>query len=140
VLHSAEEHVAFFSAYVAGEGHWVEVAVVVAAEAAAGAAAAAAAGSDVVAFCGVHDGSIDHLYVVPAWQEQGIGGALLDRAMAAHSGGLSLWVFQENVRAQALYARAGFVEQFRTDGGGNEERVPDVRMSWSGSGSASASA
>jgi ribosomal protein S18 acetylase RimI-like enzyme len=137
VLHTAADHVLFFSAYVAGEGHWVEVAVEVAA---AASTPEASGGEAVVAFCGVHGGTLDHLYVTPQWQGRGIGSALIERAQAAHPGGLSLWVFEENARAQALYTRAGFVEQYRTDGSDNEEQVPDVRMHWPGAPAAAAAA
>jgi putative acetyltransferase len=116
----------FFSGVV--DGSWVEVA-----EAAGAAGEAGVDGSgEIVGFSAVHDGAIDHLYVLPAWQGRGIGNALLHRAMAAHPEGLWLWVFEQNTGAQALYARAGFVTQFRTDGSGNEEQVPDVRMRWDG--------
>jgi RimJ/RimL family protein N-acetyltransferase len=52
--------------------------------------------------------------------------------MAKNPGGLSLWVFEQNERAAALYARAGFVVVERTDGLANEEHVPDLRMHWGG--------
>ncbi len=34
--------------------------------------------------------------------------------------------------ARAFYARHGLVELERTDGAGNEERAPDIRMAWPG--------
>ena len=34
--------------------------------------------------------------------------------------------------ARAFYARHGLVELERTDGSGNEERAPDLRMAWPG--------
>ncbi len=89
-------------------------------------------GAKMVGFCAVHAGWIEHLYVTPAWQGGGIGSALLARAMSKNPGGLSLWVFEQNERAAALYARAGFVVVERTDGLGNEEHVPDLRMQWDG--------
>ena len=117
VLHTAEEHVAFFSECVAG-GSWVEV--------------AEAVPDQIVGFCAVRDGTVDHLYVTPEWQGSRIGGALLVRAMAAHPGGLSLRVFELNQRARSFYFREGFVDLERTDGSGNEEQVPDIEMRWSG--------
>ncbi len=45
-------------------------------------------------------------------------------------GGLALWTFQTNTRAQAFYTRHGFTEVRRTDGSANEEKAPDVRMVW----------
>jgi GNAT superfamily N-acetyltransferase len=124
VLHTAEEDRAFFTDRVIGSGSHdvtvVEVDVDVEGE--------------IVAFSAVCRGWIEHLYVTPAWQGRGIGSALLARAMSEHPGGLDLWVFESNVRAAALYARSGFVVVERTDGGGNEERLPDLRMRWGGSG------
>jgi GNAT superfamily N-acetyltransferase len=124
VLHTAEEDRAFFTDRVIGSGSHdvtvVDVDVDVEGE--------------IVAFSAVCRGWIEHLYVTPAWQGRGIGSALLARAMSEHPGGLDLWVFESNVRAAALYARSGFVVVERTDGGGNEERLPDLRMRWGGSG------
>jgi GNAT superfamily N-acetyltransferase len=93
-------------------------------------------GAEMVGFCAAHAGWIEHLYVTPAWQGGGIGSALLARAMSENPGGLSLWVFEQNERAAALYARAGFEVVERTDGLGNEEQVPDLRMQWNGAGRA----
>ena len=115
-LHTPEEHVGFFSGVVLRTSR-VTVAEVDGA---------------VVAFSAVKDGWLDHLYVVPAQQGRGIGGALLARAMSENPGGLSLWAFAANHGAIAFYGRAGFVEVLRTDGSGNEERQPDVRMRWPG--------
>jgi GNAT superfamily N-acetyltransferase len=125
-LHTPAEDVVLFSERVLPTSH-VTVAEV---EAEVG----AAAGSDrgVVGFSAVKDGWLDHLYVVPSQQGGGIGGALLARAMDESPGGLTLWAFAANHGAIAFYGRAGFVEVLRTDGSGNEERVPDVQMRWSG--------
>jgi putative acetyltransferase len=115
-LHSQEENVAFFSAQVLPTSR-VTVADVA---------------GEVVAFAAVKNGWLEHLYVVPAQQGRGIGGALLGRAMGQSPGGLSLWAFVANHRAIAFYERAGFVEVLRTDGSGNEERQPDVQLRWTG--------
>jgi GNAT superfamily N-acetyltransferase len=88
----------------------------------------------IVGFSAVRAGWLDHLYVSPDEQGCGIGGWLLHLAMTEHPEGLSLWAFEANHRAIAFYARAGFVEVLRTDGGANEERVPDVQMLWPGAG------
>ena len=61
---------------------------------------------------------------------------MLALAMKSNPAGLSLWVFEENTSARSFYARAGFAEVERTDGRGNEEQVPDVRMVWEGARSA----
>jgi GNAT superfamily N-acetyltransferase len=117
-LHSQEENVAFFSAHV------LPTSRVTVAEAA----------GELMAFSAVRAGWLDHLYVLPAQQGRGIGGALLDRAKNESPGGLSLWVFVANSRALAFYTRAGFVEVLRTDGSGNEEHEPDVQLRWTGEG------
>jgi chorismate mutase len=57
---------------------------------------------------------------------------LLELAKAQRPDGFGLWVFESNVPARAFYARYGLVELERTDGAGNEERRPDVRMVWPG--------
>ena len=128
VLHTPDEDRAFFTERVVGSGsHDVTVAAV-----AVDAEPEVSGGAEMVGFCAVHAGWIEHLYVTPAWQGGGIGSALLARAMSKNPGGLSLWVFEQNERAAALYARAGFVVVERTDGLGNEEHVPDLRMQWGG--------
>ncbi|WP_377323217.1 GNAT family N-acetyltransferase [Pimelobacter simplex] len=73
---------------------------------------------------------LNDLYVDPAHQGQGVGGALLDLVKARHPGGFSLWVFEQNLPARAFYAARGLVEREHTDGAENEERAPDLRMEW----------
>jgi GNAT superfamily N-acetyltransferase len=73
---------------------------------------------------------LDQLYVDPDAAGQGIGSMLVDLAKDLRPGGLALWTFQTNLRAQEFYRRHGFAEVRRTDGAGNEERLPDVRMVW----------
>jgi chorismate mutase/ribosomal protein S18 acetylase RimI-like enzyme len=75
---------------------------------------------------------LDHLFVAPASQSTGVGSALLDLVKSIRPEGFSLWVFESNERARAFYRRRGLVELERTDGSGNEERAPDVRMAWPG--------
>jgi GNAT superfamily N-acetyltransferase len=50
---------------------------------------------------------VHHLYVTE--RGRGVGKALLDRLEAVASGSLSLKVQEANLRAQAFYAREGFV-------------------------------
>jgi GNAT superfamily N-acetyltransferase len=120
-LHTPAEDRAFFTDQVLSSGsHVVTVAEV--------------GGDAIVAFSAVHRGWLEHLYVTPRWQGRGIGSELVQRAMSENPDGLQLWVFERNVRATALYARAGFVVVERTDGERNEERVPDLRMRWAGAG------
>ena len=75
---------------------------------------------------------LDDLYVDPGAQGSGVGGTLLDVVKAQRPGGFGLWVFASNLAARAFYARRGLTEVEHTDGSGNQERAPDVRMVWPG--------
>jgi GNAT superfamily N-acetyltransferase len=75
---------------------------------------------------------LNDLYVDPAHQGAGVGGALLDLAKARLRDGFSLWVFEQNTPARAFYTARGLVEREHTDGSDNEERAPDLRMEWRG--------
>lgn len=75
---------------------------------------------------------LDDLYVHPQHAGTGVGTALLDLVKSLRPDGFSLWVFEVNEPARAFYARRGLVERERTDGSGNEEKAPDVRMEWRG--------
>ena len=114
-LHTPAEDIQFFSDLVQpGSGCWVRL--------------AETGEGGLVGFGIVRAGWVEHLYVRPGVQGQGIGGALLAQAVAEHSGELLLWVFVDNTGAQRFYRRAGFYEVERTDGSDNEEHVPDIRM------------
>jgi GNAT superfamily N-acetyltransferase len=89
-------------------------------------------GRGIVAFAELKGDWLDALYVLPDAQGEGIGSALLDLAKSLRPAGFSLWVFESNMQARAFYARHGLVEREHTDGSGNEERAPDLRMEWSG--------
>jgi GNAT superfamily N-acetyltransferase len=71
---------------------------------------------------------LDGLYILPERKGQGIGSLLLDVVDATHPDGYELWVFESNIGARRLYERRGLVEVERTDGAGNEEKAPDIRM------------
>jgi len=73
---------------------------------------------------------LDGLYVRSDLTGQGIGSLLLDVVEATHPEGYELWVFESNTGAQRLYERRGLVVVERTDGAGNEEKAPDIRMAW----------
>jgi chorismate mutase/GNAT superfamily N-acetyltransferase len=75
---------------------------------------------------------LDHLFVDPDRCGTGIGSVLLDLVRSLRPDGFSLWVFESNTGARRFYARHGLVELERTDGSGNEEKAPDVRMAWPG--------
>jgi chorismate mutase/ribosomal protein S18 acetylase RimI-like enzyme len=89
-------------------------------------------GGEVVGFAELKGAWLDDLYVHPDAAGQGAGSMLLDVAKAAQPGGFCLWVFESNSRAREFYARRGLVELERTDGSGNEEKAPDVKMAWPG--------
>ena len=69
------------------------------------------------------------LYVAPDRQGQGVGSDLLRAAQTRHSS-LGLWSYQANAGAARFYARHGFREITRTDGAGNEAKLPDIRFEW----------
>jgi GNAT superfamily N-acetyltransferase len=73
---------------------------------------------------------LDGLYIRPELTGQGLGSLLLDVVEATHPDGYELWVFASNTGARRLYQRRGLVEVEHTDGSGNEEKAPDVRMAW----------
>jgi chorismate mutase/GNAT superfamily N-acetyltransferase len=116
-LHTAEEDRAFFAGRLADDDHeaWL----------------AESAGRP-VGFALMTATWLDGLYVDPAAQRSGVGSALLDVVKAQRPDGFGLWVFESNTPAREFYARRGLVELERTDGSGNEERAPDVRMAWPG--------
>jgi chorismate mutase/GNAT superfamily N-acetyltransferase len=87
---------------------------------------------EIVGFATLSDAFLDALYVGPDHQGFGIGTALLDLAKARRPEGFALWVFASNAPARGFYHRHGLVELEHTDGSGNEERSPDVRMAWPG--------
>jgi GNAT superfamily N-acetyltransferase len=76
------------------------------------------------------DGRLEQLYLAPDWRDRGLGDRFVALAKERQPRGLQLWTFQVNEPARRFYARHGFVEVERTDGSGNEEREPDVRLAW----------
>lgn len=84
----------------------------------------------IVAVLTLDGDDLDQLYVDPGVAGQGVGTTLVQLAKDLRPGGLALWTFQSNTKAQAFYQRHGFAEVRRTDGSANEEHVPDVRMVW----------
>jgi chorismate mutase/GNAT superfamily N-acetyltransferase len=113
-VHGPESVLAFMSGVVADKEVWV------------------AEADEIVGFLTLDDAFLDALYVGPDHQGFGIGTALLDLAKARRPDGFALWVFASNAPARGFYHRHGLVELEHTDGSGNEERSPDVRMAWPG--------
>lgn len=112
--HSRESVLAFMTGVVADKEVWV------------------AEDDEIVGFATLDDAFLDALYVGPDHQGFGIGTSLLDLAKARRPDGFALWVFASNAPARGFYHRHGLVELEHTDGSGNEERSPDVRMAWPG--------
>jgi 8-oxo-dGTP pyrophosphatase MutT (NUDIX family)/GNAT superfamily N-acetyltransferase len=77
-----------------------------------------------------HIAWLEHLYLDPAWTGRGLGDQFVEVAKRRHPEGLQLWTFQANEPARRFFARHGFVEAELTDGRGNEEQAPDIRMVW----------
>ena len=55
------------------------------------------------------DGELDDLYVLPAFQNLGIGSAIIRKCIDESSQKLYLYVFTHNTRAVSFYERHGFV-------------------------------
>jgi ribosomal protein S18 acetylase RimI-like enzyme len=77
---------------------------------------------------------LEHLYILPSYQRQGIGSQLLGKAKQLSPQRLELYVFQKNTPARSFYQAHGFAEVESGDGSGNEEQEPDVRCVWTGDG------
>ena len=54
------------------------------------------------------DGELDDLYVLPKFQNKGIGTQILNKCVSDSNTSLYLYVFTRNVRAIAFYERFGF--------------------------------
>ena len=54
------------------------------------------------------DGELDDLYVLPGFQNQGIGSEILRKCIGESQKSLYLYVFSRNIRAISLYERFGF--------------------------------
>ena len=80
-------------------------------------------------FIAFDKGWVNHLYIDPPMQRQGLGHALLDIPKQSNDA-LQLWVFEINAPAISFYEREGFREVKRTDGAGNDAKKPDVLMEW----------
>lgn len=83
----------------------------------------------VVGFLARQGADIQALYLHKSARGQGLGTALLDHAKTK-SAELGLWTFQANTPAQRFYLANGFTENQRTDGQGNDEKLPDIHFQW----------
>ncbi len=84
----------------------------------------------IAAFLALSPGWIDHLYVHPSAQNDGLGRALLAHAKHVSPSGFQLWTFRLNKGAQKFYERHGLTLAEQTDGRRNEERLADLRYVW----------
>jgi ribosomal protein S18 acetylase RimI-like enzyme len=84
-------------------------------------------------FASVHNGVLEHLYVLPRLQGQGLGTLLLVAARHENPSGLRLHVFQRNRAARRFYQRRGFKLVELRDGSSNEEGEPDAVYEWASS-------
>lgn len=111
-LHSVEENLGFCQAMISRG--WVRL---------------AERAGQVLGFIARNADEVNALYVTQPSRGQGIGAAMIDEAKQA-SPSLSLWTFQDNLGARRFYAEHGFIEVERSDGAGNDEKLPDVKLLW----------
>ncbi len=109
VLHSHDDHRAFIHGVIDLEEVWL-----------------ADQEGRIVGMAAFSESMLDHLYVHPAAQGQGAGGALFEQAKACRPEGFTFRVFQQNDRARRFYQRRGCRIVRLTDGSGNEEQTPDA--------------
>jgi len=86
---------------------------------------------EIVGFLARREQEIHALYLTASARGRGIGTALIERAKG-QTDCLGLWTFQANVDARRFYIRNGFIEDQLTDGQGNDEKLPDVHLTWTG--------
>lgn len=89
-------------------------------------------GEVILGYLVLTDDWLDDLFLRPGSYGQGVGAAMLDLTKTLRPAGFMLWVFESNAGARRFYRRHGLVELERTDGSGNEEKAPDIRMAWPG--------
>ena len=92
----------------------------------------AVAGESLLGYAVVERDWLHSLYIAPESAGQGIGSALLDLVKGMRPDGFCLSVFEANLPARGFYARHGLLPLERTDGSGNEEQAPDIKMAWPG--------
>lgn len=112
-IHSEEETRAFIAALVREAETWI-----------------AERDGRVVGFAVVDGGWLEHLYVHPSRFGTRTGTKLFQAVTARHPKGFQLWVFQQNTGARRFYERQGCALVRLTDGGANQERLPDALYVW----------
>ena len=63
----------------------------------------------------VRENIIEDLYILPGYQNRGYGRALLEFAIGQCRGTPTLWILENNEKAERLYRRAGFVPSGRAN-------------------------
>ena len=84
---------------------------------------------EVLGFAAMHGTELQALYLKRSMRGQGLGARFL-RHLKERNASLSLWCFQSNRPARHFYRSNGFQEIGRSDGQGNDEKLPDVRYHW----------
>ena len=69
---------------------------------------------------------IDQLYVLPGYENNGLGTRLLRFAHSSLKAPIRLYTFQQNTGARRFYERNGYRLLALSDGQGNEEKCPDA--------------
>ena len=69
---------------------------------------------------------IDQLYVLPGYENQGLGSRLLRFAHESLKRPVRLFTFQQNTGSRRFYERHGYRVVALSNGQSNEERCPDV--------------
>ena len=86
----------------------------------------------VVGFAVIDGGWLEHLYVHPSRFNSETGSKLFAKVTSHHPQGFQLWVFQQNAGARRFYERQSCALVRLTDGGDNEEKLPDALYIWPG--------
>jgi len=69
---------------------------------------------------------IDQLYVLPGYENQGLGSSLLRFAHESLKRPVRLFTFQQNTGSRRFYERHGYRVVALSNGQSNEEKCPDV--------------
>ncbi len=86
-------------------------------------------GEGLLGFLARHACHITAFYLADEARCQGIGRALIEEVKAVQPE-IALWTFQANTCAVSFYVREGFCVDEKTDGSGNDEGLPDLRLIW----------
>lgn len=86
-------------------------------------------GGEILGYLAISGSYIDRLYVRPAKQRRGVGGALLEKARELSPDGLELHTHRRNRKACAFYEKSGF-RAVRFGISPPPESEPDVEYHW----------